>query len=186
MHLAVNGMLSVVPNMVVTGINHGSNLGDEVIYSGTVAAAIEGRFLSLPGIAVSLAGGALTHFATAARVAKELVRHTMRYPLSGDTLLNVNVPDIPLAEIQGIRVTQSGSHLPSKPIIPLGQVDGDMLYRISPSGEVRDSGPGSDIEAVKQGFVSVTPIQINLTRERQVSAVSQWTEGVSLTISEKQ
>ena len=181
-HLAVNGLLKQLPDMVVAGINHGSNLGDEVIYSGTVAAAIEGRFLSMPAVAFSLASetAAPQFFETAARVARQIVSHIIQYPLAADTLLNVNIPDIDFNRVKGIAVTHCGSHLPSKPAIRQPKNGEHHTWQIGPAGSEDDAGPGSDIDAVKNGYVSITPIQINLTRHQQVETVAQWSKGISI------
>jgi len=180
-HLAVNGMLDFVPDMVVTGINAGANLGDDVIYSGTVAAAIEGRFLGLPAIAVSLVGHQLQHYATAARVAREMVLHLQSAPLPSDTLLNVNVPDIPYEDLEGVLTTRCGARHPSQPIVALPASEDEAgVFQIGPSGKSEDNGSGTDFAAVASNRVSVTPLQIDMTRYAQVPEVSCWTESLKL------
>jgi len=180
-HLALNGMLEFEPDMVVTGINAGSNLGDDVIYSGTVAAAIEGRFLGLPAIAVSLVGDDLVHYATAARAVKEMVLHLERAPLPQDTILNVNVPDIPYAELAGVQTTRCGARHPSQPIIAMpADAGGNRIFQIGPSGNSADDGAGTDFAAVAAGKVSVTPLQIDMTRYSRIPEISHWVDSLVL------
>ncbi len=180
-HLALNGMLSFKPDMVVTGINAGANLGDDVIYSGTVAAAIEGRFLGLPAIAVSLVGEHLTHYETAARVVRDMVSHLDRMPLPQDTILNVNVPDIPFSELKGTQTTRCGARHPSQPIIAVSETDEDgQIFKIGPSGKSADDGPGTDFAAVASGKVSVTPLQIDMTRYSRIPELSHWVDSLEL------
>jgi len=180
-HLAVNGMLDFVPDMVVTGINAGANLGDDVIYSGTVAAAIEARHLGSPAIAVSLVGHKLLHYATAARVVKEMVLHLKEAPLPSDTLLNVNVPDIPYEELKGVMTTRCGARHPSQPIIAQPTSEATVrTFEIGPSGTSADNVSGTDFAAVASKNVSVTPLQIDMTRYTQVPEVSFWAESLEL------
>ena len=178
-HLAVTGYLDGEPDLVVSGINHGANLGDDVIYSGTVAAAMEGRFLGLPTIAVSLVGrtlvGAeLTHFETAAHVASELVRKIRKAPFPSDVVLNVNVPDIPLDELQGVRATRLGFRHKSEQILEDKDPYGRSIYWVGPAGEGQDAGDGTDFYAVERGFASVTPLKVDLTRHEAVDDLSAW------------
>lgn len=178
-HLAVTGFLDEEPDLVVSGINHGANLGDDVIYSGTVAAAMEGRFLGLPTIAVSLVGktlvGAkLTHFETAARVAVELVQKIERAGLAPDTVLNVNVPDLPYEELQGIRATRLGFRHKSEQILRDKDPYGRPIYWIGPAGGGADIGPGTDFHAIEQGAAAVTPLKVDLTRHEAVDRMAEW------------
>ena len=178
-HLAVTGLLDDEPDLVVSGINHGANLGDDTIYSGTVAAAMEGRFLGLPTIAVSLVGktlvGAkLTHFETAARVAAELVQKIDRAGLPPDTVLNVNVPDVPYDELQGIRATRLGFRHKSEKIIRDKDPYGRPIYWIGPAGGGADTGEGTDFHAIAAGSVSVTPLKVDLTRHEAVDGIAAW------------
>ena len=172
-HLAVNGMLDFEPDLVVSGINNGENLGDDVMYSGTVAAAIEGRFLRLPAIAVSLAGAELKHFDTAARVVMDKLERMLSYPLAADCLLNINVPDLPYDEIMGMEVTRCGNRNHSEPIIPEHGASG-VAYRIGPPGVSADDGEGTDFHAVRNHRVSVTPISIDMTHRDRMGELSRW------------
>jgi 5'-nucleotidase len=173
-HLALSGFLDEDPDIVVSGINHGANLGDDVIYSGTVAAAMEGRFLGLPAIAVSLAARHARHFDTAARVARDLVRKLQDNPLPDETMLNVNVPDRPYEDLTGIRSTRLGFRHRSEPLVRNQDPHGRTIYWIGPAGEGQDAGPGTDFEAVEQGAVAVTPLKVDLTRHESLSQLGDW------------
>ncbi|MBT8088210.1 MAG: 5'/3'-nucleotidase SurE [Gammaproteobacteria bacterium] len=173
-HLALTGFLDDEPDLVVSGINHGANLGDDVIYSGTVAAALEGRFLGLPTIAVSLVGRQLQHFDTAARVVAELVAKLDRSELAPDVVLNVNVPDRPFAELEGIRATRLGFRHKSEQIIRDMDPYGRTIYWVGPAGEGQDAGEGTDFHAVENGAASVTPLRVDLTRHEAVKGLEDW------------
>lgn len=173
-HLALTGFLDDEPDLVVSGINHGANLGDDVIYSGTVAAALEGRFLGLPTIAVSLVGRQLKHFDTAARVAAELVAKLDRSELAPDVVLNVNVPNRPFAELEGIRATRLGFRHKSEQIIKDTDPYGRAIYWVGPAGEGQDAGEGTDFHAVENGAASVTPLRVDLTRHEAVKGLEDW------------
>lgn len=173
-HLALTGFLDDEPDLVVSGINHGANLGDDVIYSGTVAAALEGRFLGLPTIAVSLVGRQLQHFDTAARVAAELVAKLDRSELAPDVVLNVNVPNRPFAELEGIRATRLGFRHKSEQIIKDTDPYGRAIYWVGPAGEGQDAGEGTDFHAVENGAASVTPLRVDLTRHEAVKGLEDW------------
>jgi len=176
-HLAITGLLDAEPDMVVSGINAGANLGDDVIYSGTVAAAVEGRFLGLPAIAVSLAlREAPHHFETAARVAVELVERLRRDPLPSDTILNVNVPDIPWEELAGFEATRLGHRHKAEPVVRAADPRGRPIYWVGPAGAEQDAGPGTDFHAVRTGKVSVTPIHVDLTQYAALDKVASWIE----------
>jgi len=175
-HLALTGYLDYEPDLVVSGINHGANLGDDVIYSGTVAAAMEGRFLGLPTIAVSLVGNKLMHFDTAAAVAVELVLKIERAPLSSDVVLNLNVPNVPVAELKGVRATRLGFRHKSEQILTDMDPYGRPIYWVGPAGEAQDAGEGTDFHAIEQGFASVTPLRVDLTRHSAVKDLSNWLE----------
>ena len=179
-HLILNGALTEMPDMVISGVNAGSNLGDDVIYSGTVAAAIEGRFLGLPAMAVSLAGDSLVHYGTAAGVVRDMVSVLSDHPLPGDYILNVNVPDLPADRLKGVRATRCGARHQSQPVIPCGN-DGDTrFFTIGASGGEADAGPGTDFHAVADGWVSVTPLHIDLTCHHRMTEITRWVTGVSL------
>jgi len=175
-HLALSGYLSDDPDIVVSGVNHGANLGDDVIYSGTVAAAMEGRFLGLPAIAVSLVGRHGKHFNTAARVACDLVKRLQNNPLAGDVILNVNVPDLPFDELAGVEVTRLGFRHRSEPLVEEQDPRGRTIYWIGPAGPGQDAGPGTDFEAVERGAVAVTPLKVDLTRHEALPRLKDWLE----------
>jgi 5'-nucleotidase len=179
-HLAITGMLEEEPDMVVSGINAGANLGDDVLYSGTVAAAMEGRFLGLPAIAVSLcalSGHEYTHFETAARVALQLIERLQQHPLPGDTILNVNVPDLPWEQLQGFEVTRLGNRHKAEAVIKDRDPRGRPVYWIGPAGVEQDAGEGTDFNAVRQQRVSITPLQVDLTRHGVIDDVAEWVKG---------
>ena len=175
-HLALCGFISESIDLVVTGINFGANLGDDVIYSGTVAGAIEGRFLGLPSIAMSLASWECKHFETAGNVAKLLVAQIDKAPLAYNTIINVNVPDIPMSEIKGIKSTRLGNRHKSEPSIQ--DLKDQSLYWIGENGKEADNGEGTDFYAVSNNFVSVTPLQIDLTKYPELKQVSEWLEDI--------
>jgi 5'-nucleotidase len=181
-HIALTGLLDEDPDMVVSGINHGANLGDDVIYSGTVAAAMEGRFLGLPAIALSLvAEENPTNFDTAAEAAARLVEQLRRDPLPADTILNVNVPDLPWSEISGFEVTRLGHRHRAEPCIATTDPRGRPVYWIGPAGEEEDAGPGTDFHAIRRGFISVTPIHVDLTRYQALDQVAGWVSTINTT-----
>ncbi len=173
-HLAITGLLDTEPDMVVTGINAGANLGDDVLYSGTVAAAMEGRFLGLPAIAISLASHEPTHYETAAHVAVELVRRLLSRSLPADTILNVNVPDLPLDQLAGMQATRLGHRHKSEPVVPMVDPRGRTVYWVGPAGPEQDAGPGTDFHAVRSGYVSLTPLNVDLTRYAALDSISAW------------
>jgi len=173
-HLALTGFLDYEPDLVVSGINHGANLGDDVIYSGTVAAAMEGRFLGLPTIAVSLVGHNLTHFDTAARVATSLVRKLDRSSLSSDTVLNVNVPDVPFEALKGLRAARLGFRHKAEQVVRDKDPYGRPIYWVGPAGRGQDAGEGTDFHAIELGFVSVTPLRVDLTRHEAIGGIAEW------------
>ena len=175
-HLALCGFIKESIDLVVTGINFGANLGDDVIYSGTVAGAIEGRFLGLPSIAMSLASWECNHFETAGNIAKLLVNQIDKAPLAYNTIINVNVPDIPISEIKGIRSTRLGNRHKSEPSIQDSK--DPSLYWIGENGKEADNGDGTDFHAVSNNFVSVTPLQIDLTKYSELKQVSEWLKDI--------
>jgi 5'-nucleotidase len=176
-HLAISGLFDEPHDMVVSGINDGANLGDDVLYSGTVAAAIEGRFLGLPTMAVSLVASSGRHFATAARVASELVMRLMRTPLHASMILNVNVPDVPYEHLRGLRTTRLGHRHRSESVVRGRDPRGRTVYWVGPAGEGADAGEGTDFAAVAAGYVSVTPLQVDLTRHAALGDVDEWLRG---------
>ncbi|MDT8319856.1 MAG: 5'/3'-nucleotidase SurE [Xanthomonadales bacterium] len=180
-HVALTGLLDEDPDMVVSGINAGANLGDDVIYSGTVAAAMEGRFLGLPAIAVSLVyHEAPRHFETAAEAVARLIGQLQHDSLPADTILNINVPDLPWGEIKGFEGTRLGNRHRAEPAIKAEDPRGRAVYWIGPAGPEQDAGPGTDFDAVRRGFVSVTPIHVDLTRYQALEQVSGWLSEIAL------
>jgi 5'-nucleotidase len=176
-HVAITGLLDREPDMVVSGINHGANLGDDVLYSGTVAAAMEGRFLGLPAVALSLVLDGGEHFDAAATLARRLVEPLLgARPLPGKTILNVNIPDLPLAEVRGLRSTRLGFRHKAEPAIRTLDEDSRPVYWVGPAGSGQDAGAGTDFDAVANGYVSVTPIQVDLTEHEALSEVTRWLE----------
>jgi 5'-nucleotidase len=174
-HLAITGLLEPDPDMVVSGINSHANLGDDVIYSGTVAAAMEGRFLGLPAIAISLVAGAKSiHYETAGRVAVQLVQRLIQNPLPADTILNVNVPDVPWEQLTGFEATRLGHRHKAESVIRSEDPRGRAIYWVGPAGKEQDAGPGTDFYAINQGRVSITPIQVDLTRHIAINGVADW------------
>ena len=175
-HVAITGLLDVMPDMVVSGINAGANLGDDVWYSGTVAAAMEGRFLGLPAIAMSLVGD--THYETAAKVACKLIHHILQEPLPAATILNVNVPDVPFDALQGYEVTRLGTRHCAAPTIKQVDPRGNEIYWVGPAGAEQDAGVGTDFYAIRQNKVSVTPLRVDLTHYEAFDLLAGWLRGV--------
>lgn len=173
-HLAITGLLTEEPDMVFAGINHGANLGDDVLYSGTVAAATEGRFLGLPAVAISLVGSDPKHFDTAAHVAVNLLKKIQAHPLPEDTLLNVNVPDVPIEQLKGYQSTRLGQRHKAEAVIRSSDPRGHTIYWVGPPGSEQDAGPGTDFDAIRNGFVSITPLQLDLTRYDRLDGLRDW------------
>lgn len=180
-HVAITGMLEEEPDIVVSGINNCANLGDDVIYSGTVAAAMEGRFLGLPAVAVSLAtvDHEGRHYETAARAAVEIVARLAADPLPADTILNVNVPDLPWADVAGFEVTRLGHRHRAEPCVPQQDPRGRDWWWIGPAGPELDGGAGTDFHAVRAGHISITPIHVDLTRYQALEQVASWVDGLA-------
>jgi 5'-nucleotidase len=174
-HLAITGLLEVEPDMVVSGINSGPNMGDDVIYSGTVAAATEGRFLGYPAIAISMGVHEPRHYETGARVAVMLVEKLRREGSPGDQLiLNVNVPDLPWEQLKGFRATRLGHRHKAEPVVREQDPRGRPIYWVGAAGPEADAGEGTDFHAVRNGYVSVTPLQVDLTRHAAVPVLGEW------------
>ncbi|WP_319557585.1 5'/3'-nucleotidase SurE [Thiomicrorhabdus sp.] len=173
-HLGVNGGLDYRPDIVISGINAGANMGDDVLYSGTVAAATEGRFLGKPSIAVSLCGD--VHFATAAQVVLDFLQVLPDLALSQDTIININVPDIPLDELKGFKITRLGRRHASEPVVRQTDPRGLPIYWIGPAGGAADSGDGTDFDAVEKGYASITPMKIDLTHYEMLAQMREWVE----------
>lgn len=173
-HLAVTGMLERMPDIVVSGVNHGANMGDDTLYSGTVAAATEGFLLGIPAIAVSLVSVAQGHYATAARVALDLVKRVAEMPFGVPVMLNVNVPDVPYDDLTGFAVTRLGRRHKAEPALKTMNPRGETVYWVGAAGEAQDAGEGTDFFAVAQRQVSMTPLQIDLTHYAQLSTLKSW------------
>lgn len=173
-HLAVTGLLDELPDMVISGINHGANMGDDTIYSGTVAAATEGFLLGIPSLAVSLVSQSAGNDRTAARVVYDFVGRFRERPLEPPVLLNINVPDVPYDQLGAIRVTRLGKRHKAKPVVKSTNPRGEIVYWVGAAGDAQDAGPGTDFFAVTQNEVSVTPLQMDLTRHSQLEVVQNW------------
>jgi 5'-nucleotidase len=173
-HLALTGLVDPLPDLVVSGINFGANMGDDTIYSGTVAAATEGYLFGIPSLAVSLASKEGRHFETAAGIAVQMVERLARAPVAGPLLLNINVPDIPLAELGGIEATRLGRRHKAEAVVKMQTPRGETSYWIGAAGGAQDAGPGTDFHAVAAGRVSVTPLQVDLSQHQQLPAIRDW------------
>ncbi|MDT8282276.1 MAG: 5'/3'-nucleotidase SurE [Gammaproteobacteria bacterium] len=173
-HLAITGLLKKEPDMVVSGINAGANMGDDVLYSGTVAAAMEGRHLGLPAIAVSMDSYTPKYYETAATAVMQLLKSLQQTTFAVNTILNVNVPDIPWSEIRGFKATRLGNRHKSEGVIIQDDPRGDPMYWVGPPGAAQDAGEGTDFFAVSNNYVSVTPLQIDLTRYDSLAELDSW------------
>ncbi len=176
-YIGLRALLKQQPKMVISGINSGENLGDDVLYSGTVAAAMEGRFLGFTSMAVSLAGDA-EHYATAGRVVQVLVQHLIQHPLPIDTILNVNVPNVPYEQIKGYRVTRLGRRHPSANAVQSKDPRGKTIYWVGAVGREHDAGPETDFHAISNGYVSITPLEVDLTRYKVMDDLRYWSESL--------
>lgn len=179
-HMALRGLLKQQPDMVISGINDGGNLGDDVLYSGTVAAALEGRFLGAPAMAVSLMGGEERYYQTAAVVAKNLVLQLVRAPLPKETILNVNVPNVPLSELQGFEITRLGSRRLAEGLEIQQDPHGRTIYWIGPAGSEQDSSQGTDFFAINHNLVSITPLQVDLTHYSSFEHLAGWIKSIDI------
>jgi len=173
-HVALTGLLDTPPDLVVSGINNGQNMGDDTVYSGTVAAAMEGYLFGLPSIAFSHVDKGHAHLDAAARIAAELVARYVERPLPGPFLLNVNVPNLPYEKLGPVTCTRLGKRHQAEPVIRATSPRGETIYWVGSAGEARIAGPGTDFHAVAAGAVSLTPLQIDLTHVEQLSAVAGW------------
>jgi 5'-nucleotidase len=181
-HLALTGFINPTSDIVVSGVNEGANLGDDILYSGTVAAAMEGRYLGLPAIAVSLVGEQCQYYETAAKIAHQLVIKLSNTPLPSKTILNVNVPDLPYDKIKGIQVTRLGARHNAEPMVKEIDPRGRAIYWVGPPGLEADAGPGTDFFAVNQGYVSITPLQLDMTHYKVFDQLSQWVDTAGIII----
>lgn len=179
-HLAISQLLDFTPDLVVAGINHGANLGDDVLYSGTVAAATEGRHLGLPAIAVSLAGRDENHFATAAYVTVQVIKKLKSQPLPADQILNINVPALPIEQLKGIQVTRLGRRHKAETMTSAVDPWGRKIYWYGSLGPELDAGEGTDFFAVANGYASITPLQIDMSAYKSMDRLQQWLEGICL------
>lgn len=173
-HLAVTGLLPALPEMVVSGINHGANMGDDTVYSGTVAAATEGFLLGIPSVAVSLANLQGEHFQTAADFVGRLAARFASDPVPEHVLLNVNVPDLPAEQIQGVEVTRLGRRHKAQDTVKTVNPRNQTMYWVGAAGAAQDAGPGTDFHAVSLGRISLTPLQLDLTRYSQMGLIEDW------------
>jgi 5'-nucleotidase len=173
-HIAVTGLLDFTPDLVVSGVNLGANMGDDTIYSGTVAAAAEGYLLGIPSVAVSLTSKTGQHFESAIGIALQIVERLRRNPIKEPVLLNVNVPDVEPAKLGGIEVTRLGRRHKAEPVVKLKTPRGETAYWIGPAGGASDAGPGTDFHAVESHRVSVTPLRMDLTHNGQLERVKEW------------
>lgn len=173
-HIALTGLMEEMPDLVISGINDGANMGDDTIYSGTVAAAMEGYLLNIPSIALSMSQHDATHFETAAKIAVELVQHYVKNPFEPPVLLNVNVPDIPHDQLKGKVVTRLGKRHKAEPVIQLKTPRGEQVYWVGAAGQPHDGGEGTDFYAVANNQVSITPIHADLTKHEQLPALKSW------------
>nr|WP_245798156.1 5'/3'-nucleotidase SurE [Vibrio ostreicida] len=172
-HFALNELMKGnLPDLVLTGINHGANLGDDVLYSGTVAAAMEGHFLGVQAIAFSLVGN--VHFQTAGHIARKIVEQHMTAPIPTNRLLNVNIPDVRVDEVEGLCVTRLGARHHSEAMIKQQDPRGHDIYWLGPPGKEQDAGEGTDFYAIEQGFVSLTPLQVDLTAHESMMSMDNW------------
>jgi 5'-nucleotidase len=177
-HLALTGLYDNPPDVVISGINAGANMGDDVIYSGTVAAAMEGRNLGLPAIAVSIASFQPQYFATAVEAIVVLLRQLSDFNEKPDTILNINVPDIPWEEIKGFQATRLGKRHKAEPVVKSKDPRGNAIYWVGPPGKKQDAGKGTDFYAVDQGYISVTPLQIDITRHQVINSIAKWLDNI--------
>jgi 5'-nucleotidase len=182
-HLALTGFLDPSADMVVSGINDGANLGDDILYSGTVAAAMEGRYLGLPAIAFSMVGDNIQYYDTAAIIARQLVMKMRANMLPSQTILNVNIPDLPLNEIKGIEVTRLGTRHGAEPIVKECDPRGRPIYWVGLPGLAADAGPGTDFYAINQNCVSITPLHLDMTHYKVFEQLSTWVDALKSSCS---
>jgi len=173
-HLAVTGLFDDLPDMIVSGINQGPNMGDDTIYSGTVAAAMEGFLLGIPSLAISLGSFEAVHYETAGRVARSLVERFLRQPIRQPVLLNVNVPDIPHDRLAGMEVTRLGKRHKAESVVKMVTPRNETVYWVGAAGAAQDSGRGTDFYALERDMVSITPLQIDLTHYAQIPVLTEW------------
>jgi 5'-nucleotidase len=173
-HLAVTGLLDELPDIVISGVNYGANMGDDTIYSGTVAAATEGFLLGIPSVAVSLVAAGNDNYRTAARIAADIARRFKDKPLGQHALLNVNVPDVAYEELRGIEITRLGKRHKAEPVVKATTPRGGTVYWVGAAGGAQDAGEGTDFNAIARTVASITPLQVDLTHYAQLQAVRDW------------
>ncbi|PCI67734.1 MAG: 5'/3'-nucleotidase SurE [Gammaproteobacteria bacterium] len=173
-HLGTHRIMQKPPEMVIAGINRGANLGDDVLYSGTVAAAMEGRSLGYTSVAISLASHECTNYKTAAKVMLSLKNKIAKHPLAKNIILNVNIPDLPFDEIKGIRITRLGSRHRKDTVIATEDPRGNSIYWFGPPSEPEDTGEMTDFKAINEGYVSITPLTVDLTHFESLNSLSEW------------
>ncbi len=173
-HIALTGLMDKMPDLIISGINDGANMGDDTIYSGTVAAAMEGYLLDIPSIAISMSQHQATHFETGAKIAVELIEQHVKKGLDASTLLNINVPDVPYETLKGKTITRLGKRHKAEPVISLETPRGDTVYWVGPAGQPNDGGEGTDFFAVANNFVSITPLQVDLTAHEMLPSLKDW------------
>ncbi len=180
-HLAITGLIEDEPDIVVAGINLGANLGDDVIYSGTVAAAMEGRFLGLPAVAISVTSRQPHDWQACAVVSHEIISRLIEIQLPKDLIINVNIPDVSKQEIKGMKTTRLGSRHKAEPVIKSSDPRGKPIYWVGAAGPEQDAGPGTDFHAIKNSYVSVSPLQFDLTHYKAMEPVAQWVSACKIT-----
>jgi 5'-nucleotidase len=173
-HIALTGLLGYRPDLVLAGINNGANMGDDTIYSGTVAAATEGYLLGIPSFAISMSQHQALHFETAAKIVVDVVQQYNHSEFTEPTLLNINVPDVPFEAIKGKKITRLGKRHKAEPVIQLQTPRGETVYWVGAAGQPNDGGEGTDFHAVAEGYVSISPIQVDLTKHSQIATLQQW------------
>lgn len=173
-HLGVNRFLQEDPELVVSGINHGANLGDDVIYSGTVAAATEGRYMGLPAIAVSLVSRKTDNFKTAGQIVVEIIDKLASHPLPANQILNVNVPDVAPEKVKGIKITRQGRRHRAEGMVKDTDPFGREIYWYGPAGAEQDAGPGTDFHAIANNYCSVTPLSVDMTAHKSIAEIEEW------------
>lgn len=179
-HLGAAQLMRPQPDLVVAGINHGANLGDDTLYSGTVAAATEGRHLGMPAIAVSLVSSDPKHFQTAAVVTAKFIERLLEHPLPSDQIININVPDVPLDELKGIQVTRLGNRHKAETMKKVQDPWQRDIYWYGRLGEELDAGVGTDFHAIANGYASITPLTIDMTAYKSLAKMTEWINELSL------
>lgn len=179
-HLGISQLVSSTPDLVVAGINKGPNLGDDTLYSGTVAAATEGRHMGIPAIAVSLLGKDEKHYETAAIVTAKIIKRIQKHPLAPDQILNINVPDLPIEQIKGIKVTRLGHRHKAEMMKKMQDPWQRDIYWYGTLGKELDGGEGTDFHAVANHYVSVTPLTVDMTAHSSIDNMREWMDEVEI------